>query len=73
MYVQGFEIWLQLISEIFPELAERIFFASDDDEFTNMTRYDVLEKDSDQKLSLIQYYHAYLFCSNIIIREHMFV
>ena len=47
MYVQGFEIWLQLISEIFPELAERTFFASDDDEFTNMTRYDVLEKDSD--------------------------
>ena len=53
MFSQGFEIWLELMADVLPELVARTYFASDDefslyDEYNNMTRYDVLQKDSDQ-------------------------
>ena len=41
------------MADVLPELVARTYFASDDefslyDEYNNMTRYDVLQKDSDQ-------------------------
>ena len=53
MFMQGFEIWLQLLADRLPELVERTYFASFDElrldnEYKNMTRYDVLEKVSDR-------------------------
>ena len=41
------------MADVLPELVERAYFASDDefslyDEYNNMTRYDVLQKDSDR-------------------------
>ena len=48
-YWPGTEIWVQVMSNMlppYPELAERIYITSSYQEFDNITKYYLLEKES---------------------------
>ena len=63
----GTEIWKQVMSTLpfpFPELAERIYISNSYDEFDNITKYDLLDKESyfyyiipTTEIYLLKYYY----------------